>query len=159
MPLFSNFESFHTRNMYLRMSDVCNRPVCSVPGAEFELLERKSNDFNWTYYFTGKKIKAINMGSYNYLGFAENNGPSSRSAIQSVKENGIATSSSRQELGTLKCQKNLENLIADFLSVEAATTFGMGFATNSVKIRFFSFILESIFPKNNILNSNPFYPF
>jgi serine palmitoyltransferase len=152
VPLFSNFESFHTRNMYLRMSDVCNRPICSVPGAEIELLERKSNDYNWTYYFTGKKIKAINMGSYNYLGityeikfftmfvyyytkfigFAENNGPSARSAIQSIKENGVAPSSSRQEIGTLQCQKNLEALIAKFLGVESALTFGMGFATNSV---------------------------
>ena len=105
-----------------------------MPGATIEILERKSNDFNWTYYMTGKKINAINMGSYNYLGFAENNGLSSRAAIQSVRDNGVATCSPRQELGTLKCQKNLEALIANFLGVESAVTFGMGFATNSVNI-------------------------
>lgn len=44
----------------------------------------------------------------------------------------MASSSSRQEIGTLKCQVNLETLIAKFLGVEAALTFGMGFATNSV---------------------------
>jgi serine palmitoyltransferase len=132
--LFQSFESFHTRNVYIRNRDCFNRPVCSVPGAEIELLERKSDDFNWTYYFTGNKIKALNMGSYNYLGFAENNGPSSKEAIQSIHEYGVATCSARQELGTLKCQKNLEALVAKFLGVEAALTFGMGFATNSLNI-------------------------
>ena len=105
-----------------------------MPGAEIELLDRKSDDFNWTYYTTGNKFKAINMGSYNYLGFAENDGPSSKEAIQSVNESGVATCSARQELGTLKCQQNLESLIANFLGVESALTFGMGFATNAVNI-------------------------
>ena len=77
-------------------------------------------------------------GLFIFSGFAENNGPSARSAIQSVKENGVASSSSRQELGTLACQKKLESLIAKFLGVEASLTFGMGFATNSVL--FFSLI-------------------
>ena len=105
-----------------------------MPGAEIELLERKSNDYNWTYYLTGKKLKAINMGSYNYLGFAENDGPCSKEAIQSLRECGVATSSTRQELGTLKCQEYLETLMAKFLGVEATITFGMGFATNSLNI-------------------------
>jgi serine palmitoyltransferase len=132
--LYQSFESFFTRNYYLRVRDTYNRPICSVPGAEIELLERKSDDFNWTYYFTGKKIKAINMGSYNYLGFAENDGPCSKEAIKSIRECGVATSSARQELGTLKCQENLESLLAKFLGVESAITFGMGFATNSLNI-------------------------
>ena len=132
--MYQSFESFFTRNYYLRVRDTYNRPVCSVPGAEIDLLERKSNDFNWTYYFTGKKIHAINMGSYNYLGFAENDGPCSKEAIQSVQDSGVATCSSRQEFGTLKCQQKLESLIAKFLGVESAITFGMGFATNSLNI-------------------------
>ena len=132
--MFQSFESFHTRNVYIRNRDCFNRPVCGVPGAEIELLERKSNDYNWTYYFTGKKIKAINMGSYNYLGFAENDGPCSKEAIQSIRECGVATGSSRQEIGTLKCQENMEGLLAKFLGVESAITFGMGFATNAANI-------------------------
>ena len=132
--MFQSFESFHTRNVYIRNRDCFNRPVCSVPGAEIELLERKSDDFNWSYYFTGNKVKALNMGSYNYLGFAENNGPSSKEAIQSVHDYGVATCSPRQELGTLKCQKYLESLLAKFIGTEAALTFGMGFATNTLNI-------------------------
>jgi serine palmitoyltransferase len=74
------------------------------------------------------------MGSYNYLGFAENDGPSSKAAMQSINDYSVATLSPRQELGTLKCHKQLEALVAKFLNVEAALTFGMGFATNSLNI-------------------------
>jgi serine palmitoyltransferase len=76
----------------MRGRDVTNRPICGVPGAEIELLERKTDNYNWSFYFTGKTSKAINMGSYNYLGFAENNGPCSKAATQSVKEYGVSTS-------------------------------------------------------------------
>jgi serine palmitoyltransferase len=134
VPLYSSYESFYTRNVYIRIRDCFNRPICSVPGAEIDLMERKTNDYNWSFFFTGNKIKALNMGSYNYLGFAENNGPCSRAAIQSVHDYGVGTSSSRQELGTLKCQKYLETLMAKYLGVESAVTFGMGFATNSMNI-------------------------
>ena len=118
----------------MRVRDVFQRPICSVPGAKIEILERKSDDFNWTYRFTGKKLEAINMGSYNYLGFAENNGASSAASAESIKEYGVATCSSRQELGTLKCHLKLESLLAKFLGTEACLTFGMGYATNVVNI-------------------------
>jgi serine palmitoyltransferase len=132
--LYQSFDSFFTRNYYLRVRDVFNRPICSVPGAEIELLERKSDDYNWTYYFTGEKRKVLNMGSYNYLGFAETNGPSTQEAIKSIHDFNVSTCSPRQELGTLKCHEYLEQLVARFLGVESALTFGMGFATNSMNI-------------------------
>ena len=105
-----------------------------MPGAEIELVERKSDDYNWSYYYTGNTTKVLNMGSYNYLGFAENNGPSSKAAIQSIHDYGVATCSPRQELGALKCHRQLENVLAKFLGVEASITFGMGFATNALNI-------------------------
>ena len=105
-----------------------------MPGAEIELLDRKTDDYNWSFYFTGKKLKALNMGSYNYLGFAENNGPSSKAAIQSIHDFDVATCSPRQEFGTMKCHLELEKLLAQFLGVESAVTFGMGFATNALNI-------------------------
>ena len=79
-PLFVSFEAFHTRNCYYRNRDCFNRPICSVPGAEIDLVDRVSDDYNWTFKYTGKKNRVLNMGSYNYLGFAENNGPSSKAA-------------------------------------------------------------------------------
>lgn len=134
VPLYQSYESFYTRNVYIRIRDCFNRPICSVPGAEIELLERTTDDYNWSFNYTGNKIKALNMGSYNYLGFAENNGPCSKAAIQSIQDYNVATLSSRQEFGTLKCHKQLEELMAKFLGVEDSITFGMGFATNSMNI-------------------------
>ena len=134
VPLYSGYEPFYVRNSFVRGRDILYRPVCSVPGAEIEIKERKTDDHNWTYYYSGRVIKALNMGSYNYLGFAENNGPSSSAAMQSIHEYGVATCASSQELGMLKCQVELESLMARFLGVEAAIVFGMGFATNSMNI-------------------------
>ncbi len=134
VPLYQSYEAFYTRNVYYRIRDNFNRPICSVPGAEIELLDRRTDDYNWSFYHTGEKTRALNMGSYNYLGFAENNGPSSSAAIQSIKDYGVSTSSSRHELGTLKCHLDLEETLAKFLGVEAAVVFGMGFATNALNI-------------------------
>lgn len=134
MPLYQSFDSFFTRNYYLRVRDVFNRPICSVPGAEIELVERTSNDYNWTYQYTGRKIKALNLGSYNYLGFAENSGASSHEAIRAVRESGVSTGSPSSELGVLKAHRDLERLIAQFLRVEDSIVFGMGFATNALNI-------------------------
>ena len=51
MPLYSDFESFYTRNMYTRVRDTFNRPLCSVPGGEVDLLDRESDDWNWTFRY------------------------------------------------------------------------------------------------------------
>jgi serine palmitoyltransferase len=51
--------------------------------------------------FTGRKLPAINLGSYNYLGFAENNGPCADQAIESIEKYGITMCSTRHELGML----------------------------------------------------------
>lgn len=45
------FEMFFTRNVYRRVRDCYNRPVCSVPGSQIELVDRESNDFNWTFRY------------------------------------------------------------------------------------------------------------
>ena len=41
----------------------------------------------------------MNLGSYNYLGFAENLGPCAESAEQAVRSYGIAGCSARHEYG------------------------------------------------------------
>jgi 7-keto-8-aminopelargonate synthetase-like enzyme len=53
------------------------------------------------YYnrYTGKTINAINLGSYNYLGFAEKSGPCATDAINSIKTFGIANCNTRAEIG------------------------------------------------------------
>ncbi|XP_074657569.1 serine palmitoyltransferase 2-like [Tubulanus polymorphus] len=134
VPLYSSFESFFTRNIYTRIRDCWNRPICSVPGARLQLLERYTEDYGWTFKYTGKTTEAVNMGSYNYLGFAENDGPCSHEAVAATREYGVGVSSSRQELGNLDIHRELERKVAQFVGKEAAITFGMGFATNSMNL-------------------------
>lgn len=133
-PLYSDFEGFFIQHFYVRGRDCFNRPICGVPGAEIELVDRKTDDFNWSFYNTGTTSKCLNMGSYNYLGFAENQGKCTDSVKETIRTNSIATCSPRQELGTTSQQLELENLIAKFLNKEKALVFGMGFATNAVNI-------------------------
>lgn len=159
--------------MYTRVRDCFNRPICSVPGGEIDLLDRESDDCNWTFRFEtpkfinavrsiapkpfpildqnmwfcipyfepypagqksyplfsrkwnslypisacllfthysnfcsflsprhpGTKTKALNLASYNYLGFAENSGPCAEAAEQAVRRYGVAGCSARNEYG------------------------------------------------------------
>ncbi|CAF0806522.1 unnamed protein product [Didymodactylos carnosus] len=134
VPLYQSYESFYTRNMYTRVRDIFNRPVGSVASSEFDLVERISDDYNWTYRYTGNTIRAINFGSYNYLGFAEKDGQCAMAAINSIKSNGTALCSTRSELGTQRYHNELETLLAEYLRVESCIAFGMGFATNALNI-------------------------
>ncbi|XP_046849497.1 serine palmitoyltransferase 2-like [Xenia sp. Carnegie-2017] len=134
VPLYSSFESFYTRNLYRRIRDCWNRPICSSPGAEIEIIERQSADSNWTFEHTGETIRALNLGSYNYLGFAENSGPCTDDSEQAVRDYGLAACSTRHEYGTLNIHVELEHLVARFIGKEAAMVFGMGFATNSTNL-------------------------
>jgi hypothetical protein len=99
VPLYSEYECFYTRNLYTRIRDCFNRPICSVPGATITLVDRYSDDYNWTFKRSGKTTEVLNMGSYNYLGFAENSGKCAQDSIQAIREYGVATSATKQELG------------------------------------------------------------
>ncbi|XP_062296710.1 serine palmitoyltransferase 2-like [Scomber scombrus] len=135
VPLYQDFENFYTRNLYMRIRDNWNRPICSVPGAKMDLMERASRDYNWTFEYTGRVVQdVINLGSYNYLGFAENTGPCADSAAQVTMKYGVGVASTRQETGNLDRHEEMEKLVAKFLGVESAMAFGMGFATNSMNI-------------------------
>uniref|UniRef100_A0A8C2I553 serine C-palmitoyltransferase n=1 Tax=Cyprinus carpio TaxID=7962 RepID=A0A8C2I553_CYPCA len=135
VPLYQDFENFYTRNLYMRIRDNWNRPICSVPGAKMDLVERETPDYNWTFEHTGNVLKdVINMGSYNYLGFAENTGTCADAASECTVKYGVGVSSTRQEIGNLDKHEELEILVARFLGVESSMAFGMGFATNSMNI-------------------------
>ncbi|MED6270044.1 Serine palmitoyltransferase 2 [Characodon lateralis] len=74
------------------------------------------------------------MGSYNYLGFAENNADFLKTVADKVQRYGAGVCSTRQEIGNLNIHQELEQLVAHFLGVESSMIFGMGFATNSMNI-------------------------
>ncbi|XP_072032151.1 serine palmitoyltransferase 2-like isoform X1 [Amphiura filiformis] len=134
VALYQDFDSFFMRHMYIKVKDCWNMPIGSIPAAEFELLERVTPDYNRTFRFTGRKHTAVNLGSYNYLGFSENKGRRTDDVIESTKRYGVGICSSRQELGNLDIHNELESLVAEFVGHEAAITFGMGFATNALNI-------------------------
>ncbi|XP_047467413.1 serine palmitoyltransferase 2-like isoform X2 [Mugil cephalus] len=135
VPLYQDFENFYTRNLYMRIRDNWNRPICSVPGAKMGLMERASHDYNWTFQYTGRVVQdVINLGSYNYLGFAENTGPCADAAAEVTTKYGVGVASTRQEIGNQDIHEEMEKLVAKFLGVESAMGFGMGFATNSMNI-------------------------
>ncbi|XP_041726242.1 serine palmitoyltransferase 3-like [Coregonus clupeaformis] len=135
VPLYQDFENFYTRNLYMRVRDSWNRPICSLPGPVFDVMERVSPDHNWTFRLTGKTIdNVINMGSYNYLGFAENNADFLKTVAARTQQYGLGVCSTRQEMGNLAIHEELERLVAAFLGVESSMALGMGFATNSMNI-------------------------
>jgi len=134
VPLYQSFESFYTRNLYRRIRDCWNRPICSVPGAEVTLLDRETPNHGWTFDLKETTTRVLNLGSYNYLGFAENDGPCASSALEATSRFGCGVASPRRELGTMAIHRELEDLVAEFLGTEDAITFGMGFATNSMNI-------------------------
>lgn len=133
-PLYDRFASFYSLYVYRRIRDCWNIPVCSVPGAEIVLKDRVTKDNGWTFEYLGTQSKCLNLGSYNYLGFAENSGPCAEAAIQSVHDYGVSTGATRQQYGTCPIHVELETLTAEFLGVEDAITFGMGFATNALNL-------------------------
>ncbi|PAV78304.1 hypothetical protein WR25_19801 isoform G [Diploscapter pachys] len=131
-PLFSDFESLYQRNCYIRVRDVFERPIASVPGATVDIIDRISYDGNWTYVHPGSKTNVINIGSYNYLGFAQSSGPCAEAAAESIDREGVAMCTTVHERGRSVSQHRLEKLVAEFLGVEDAICFSMGFATNSM---------------------------
>ncbi|KAL0830956.1 hypothetical protein ABMA28_001851 [Loxostege sticticalis] len=132
-PLYNPFEQFYSRYVYRRVAHCFNRPICSAPAAEITLLERESKDYNWSFRFTGRKLRCLNLGSYNYLGLSPELG-SAPAVAAAVRRYGLATGSPRAELGTTRLHHELEETTAQFLGVEAAIVFGMGFATNTLSL-------------------------
>ncbi|CAG9863298.1 unnamed protein product [Phyllotreta striolata] len=132
--LLDSFAAFYSRYVYRRIRDCWNYPICSVPGSEVVLKDRITKDSCWTFEYTGSTTKCLNLASYNYLGFSEASGPCAEHAIRTIYTHGISTGGTRQRYGTCTLHDELERLTAEFLGVEDAVTFGMGFATNSLNI-------------------------
>ncbi len=137
--MIDQFEYFYANRMYGRVSDCWNRPISSMPGAWIQVRERKraygskySVHNHWRQ--SGNEISALNLSSYNYLGFAVNKGPITESVIESVAQYGTSTGSTMVEGGFTETHRELEETIAKFVGKESAIIFGMGYATNSTTI-------------------------
>ncbi|EGG00177.1 uncharacterized protein MELLADRAFT_23775, partial [Melampsora larici-populina 98AG31] len=126
--LNSDFDSFYTRRLKARMEDCFARPVTGVAGRTITLIERTTDDHCETFQYTGNTIQALNISSYNYLGFAQSKGFVNSSVEDRLKTYDVST---RSEAGLSPLQIQCEKLISNFLGTEDALLVSQGFATNS----------------------------
>ena len=156
-PLLSDFEDFYTRRLYLRIQDCWGRPIRGTAGAWIQVLERVQ-ERDWSPlqkkctkdYIPGDMVrkrraehkslptdptglvtKCLNLGSYNYLGYAEVPGGVHSSVRKVLGNSGVATCDVAASTGRSTVVRQLESTVADFLGKEDAVVVGMGFATNS----------------------------
>ncbi len=161
-PLLKSFENFYTRRLYHRIQDCFNRPIASNPGAKIDVLERISFDGNKTMQVLGRlenlsedddaemykngefynmvegervTRKCLNLGSYNYLGFADDwSETCQEEVLASIQNLPVSMSSSRMETGTSKLHAEVEKLVAEFIGKESSMVVNMGFNTNATTI-------------------------
>lgn len=129
--LNSDFDNFYVRRLKLRINDCFERPVTGVPGRTITLIDRKTDDHNKHFHFTGTTTDTLNLSSYNYLGFAQSEGPCADIAEESIRKYGVSTPSTRAEVGTQDVHHEVEDLVARFVGKESSMVFSMGFGTNA----------------------------
>ncbi|KAL3480413.1 pyridoxal phosphate-dependent transferase [Aspergillus californicus] len=129
--LNSDFDNFYVRRLKLRINDCFERPVTGVPGRTITLIDRGTDDHNKSFYFTGTTTDTLNLSSYNYLGFAQSEGPCADITEETIRKYGITAVSTRAEVGTQDLHVELEDLVAKFVGKEDSMVFSMGFGTNA----------------------------
>ena len=130
-PLNNDFDNFYVRRLKMRINDIFARPIVGVPGRYITLLDRKSDDGNLHFQLTGTTTETLNMSSYNYLGFAQSEGPCADMVEETVKRYGLSTASSQNVAGTNDLHIELEDLIARFVGKQSSMIFSMGYQTNA----------------------------
>lgn len=132
--LNSDFDSFYTRRLKQRLDDCFARPVTGVAGRTIVCYDRASHDQNDSFQLSGTTTRALNVSSYNYLGFASSSGGCADAAEACIRKYGISGGGSRHDGATLDIHQQCEKLVARFLGVEAAMVISMGFAANSTTL-------------------------
>ncbi|KAG6876134.1 hypothetical protein C0992_000783 [Termitomyces sp. T32_za158] len=133
-PLNSDFDSFYTRRLKKRMDECFSQPVTGVAGRTIVLLDRISPDYNHTHILTGTRTRALNISSYNYLGFAQARGGCADAVEESIRRYGVSTCGARLQGGSVDLHAAAEALVAQFVGMEDSLISSMGFATNSAII-------------------------
>jgi serine palmitoyltransferase len=98
-------------------------------------MERLSKDGNCTLQTTGNTFRCLNLGSYNYLGFADDWKITCRKdVVKAVDQWPISMGSARMDAGNTSIHQELEERVARFIGKEAALVFTMGYGTNLTAI-------------------------
>lgn len=127
-PMVAANDQMWQRRFYGRIRDLWNRPIDSRPSRIIGVMERVQRGTN--YELTGKIIPVINMGSYNYLGFAEDTPSITYDVLDSLDDFGLASCSAPVEAGQHTKVAALEKEFAAYIGKEDAIVCGMGFGTN-----------------------------
>ena len=89
----------------------------------------------YTYRMNGKTRDCLNLGSYNYLGFADDWQTSCKSEVMPTLDHlNVSCCSSRMDCGTSRLHVELEELVARYVGKPAALVYNMGYGTNSTTI-------------------------
>ncbi|QGA21749.1 hypothetical protein EYB26_009460 [Talaromyces marneffei] len=130
-PIYSDFDSFYARRLKLRINDCFERPTTGVPGRYITLLDRETIDYNEHFRFTGTTTDTLNLSSYNYLGFAQSEGPCADFAEDTLRKSGITMTGTIGDAATSSLHVEVERQIARFVGKDDALVFSMGFVTNA----------------------------
>ena len=93
--LLNDFQDFYTRRLYNRIQDCFNRPISSAPGAWIQVMERDFTADEHEMQLLGSDVTALNLASYNYLGFAESDLEMRDDVIASMRRLGVSNASAR----------------------------------------------------------------
>ncbi|KAF7292843.1 Serine palmitoyltransferase 2 [Mycena indigotica] len=133
-PLNSDWDSFYTRRLKQRMDDCFGQPITGVAGRTTILLDRYSTDYNDTQTILDSRTRALNISSYNYLGFAQSKGGCADAVEESIRRYGVTSAGTRLMGGSSDLHATTEALVARFVGQEDSLISSMGFATNSAII-------------------------
>jgi serine palmitoyltransferase len=130
--LLRNRDHFFTRRIYHRGQECWNRPIQGPPkSSALTVLHRTSHDGKRTLHCTGNSSTCINLGSYNYLGFADDWETHCQEAVQGTLKSFPASTCSASSDGGYSClHKQLESMIAAFVGKPSAVVFNTGYGTN-----------------------------
>lgn len=131
-PILDETPAFFGRYLFGRISDCWDRPISSKPGAFVDVMDRKGSRFTCDLELTGTTTKLLNLGSYNYLGFAD--GKCTPQCLETLSQYGVSTATTRVGAGNTAIHQECEKLVARYLNKEDAIIFGMGYATNSTNL-------------------------
>jgi len=148
-PITSDFEEFFRRRHYGRIVDCFNRPITGPASGTIKCLNRTPPKDGRCYLekdveqtlVEGKPFtkdhyrECLNLSSYNYLGFGQpGHKLCEKNVLEALNTYGTSTTASPLYGGNTKLHKDLERTVADFLRVEDALIFGMGWGVNSTAI-------------------------
>ncbi len=135
-PLTTGFDRFFHDNMYNRFTGCFNNAIASAPSNWITVMDRQRRNHRSAWELTGTTTRALNFGSYNYLGFAaaKNNGAIEGTVLDTLDDLTATMSAGGVQFGTSSLHRSLDVEVAQFVQKEAAVCFAMGFATNAAVI-------------------------